>query len=33
MASFSKATPYGLTAGPDGMLWVADAGANALLHR
>ncbi len=23
--------PYGLTAGPDGMLWLADAGANALL--
>lgn len=23
--------PYGLAAGPDGMLWVADAGANSLL--
>jgi sugar lactone lactonase YvrE len=23
--------PYGITAGPDGMLWVADAGANTLL--
>jgi putative flavoprotein involved in K+ transport len=23
--------PYGLSAGPDGLLWVADAGANALL--
>lgn len=23
--------PYGLAAGPDGMLWVADAGANTLL--
>lgn len=24
--------PYGLAAGPDGMLWVADAGANTLLR-
>jgi hypothetical protein len=25
-----EAHPYGMTAGPDGMLWVADAGANTL---
>lgn len=25
-----EAHPYGLTAGPDGLLWVADAGANSL---
>jgi sugar lactone lactonase YvrE len=26
-----ESNPYGLTAGPDGMLWVADAAANTLL--
>ncbi len=27
-----ESNPYGLTAGPDGMLWVADAGANTVLR-
>jgi LPXTG-motif cell wall-anchored protein len=29
--TIKESHPYGLTAGPDGMLWVADAGANDLL--
>ena len=29
--TIKEAHPYGLTAGPDGRLWVADAGANDLL--
>jgi DNA-binding beta-propeller fold protein YncE len=29
--TIKEAHPYGLTAGPDGKLWVADAGANDLL--